>query len=76
MLALSKDLMTLPGQVRERLGRLWLQNDTTRGYAAMLKACDGLEAIVAETDPVAARTLAHKQDKPMPAIAETLSAAP
>ncbi|MEU3760068.1 hypothetical protein [Streptomyces albogriseolus] len=51
--ALPKDLAELLGQVRERLGRLWLEEDKARGYAMMLKARDGLEAIVAETGPEA-----------------------
>ncbi|MFE5729937.1 hypothetical protein ACFQ7A_03345 [Streptomyces sp. NPDC056528] len=61
--------------MRERLDRLWLQEDKARGYAEMLKTCDGLEAIVAETEPGAARTLAHEHDEDgaMPAIAEALS---
>ncbi|MFH8857647.1 hypothetical protein [Streptomyces rochei] len=54
-MALPKDLAELLGQVRERLGRLWLEEDKGAGYAMMLKARDGLEAIVAETGPEAAR---------------------
>ncbi|MFJ4873259.1 hypothetical protein [Streptomyces sp. NPDC088757] len=54
---LPEDLMALLGQVRERLDRLWLEDDSARGYAAMMKACSEPEAIVAETGPEAARTL-------------------
>ncbi|AVH93718.1 hypothetical protein C5L38_35005 (plasmid) [Streptomyces sp. WAC00288] len=69
---LPEDLATLLGQVRERLDRMWLEDDTARGYTAMLKACGELEAIVAETGPEAARALAREHDEAMPAIAEAL----
>ncbi|MFE5729930.1 hypothetical protein ACFQ7A_03310 [Streptomyces sp. NPDC056528] len=64
--------MTLLGQVRERLDRLWLEDDSARGYAGMLRACSELEAIVAETGPEAACSLAREHDEAMDAIAEAL----
>ncbi|MFC8270135.1 hypothetical protein ACFUIZ_31135 [Streptomyces cinereoruber] len=70
--ALPEDLAALLGQVRERLDRLWLEEDPARGYAAMLRACGELEAIVAETGPEAARALAREHDEAMDAIAEAL----
>ncbi len=72
--ALPEDLAELLGKVREHLDRLWLEEDKTRAYATMLKTCDGLEAIVAETGPEAARALAYAQDEDgaMPALAEAL----
>ncbi|MFC8896636.1 hypothetical protein [Streptomyces cinereoruber] len=70
--ALPGDLVVLLGQVRERLDRLWLEEDPARGYAAMLRACGELEAIVAETGPRAARALAREQEESMPAVAEAL----
>ncbi|MFE5513066.1 hypothetical protein ACFQ9J_21275 [Streptomyces sp. NPDC056529] len=72
--ALPEDLAELLGKVRERLDRLWWEEDKARAYATMLKACDGLEAIVAETGPEAARALADKHDEggAMPAVAEAL----
>ncbi|MEW5660053.1 hypothetical protein ABGT92_32715 [Streptomyces cinereoruber] len=38
----------------------------------MLRVCGELEAIVAETSPEAARTLAHEQEESMSAVAEAL----
>ncbi|MFF5638668.1 hypothetical protein [Streptomyces sp. NPDC012825] len=70
--ALPKDLAALLGQVRERIDRMWLEDDTTRGYAAMLRVCGALEAIVTETGPEAARALAREHDEAMPAVAEAL----
>ncbi|WP_411075798.1 hypothetical protein [Streptomyces sp. cmx-4-7] len=64
--------MALLGRVRERVDRLWPEDDAARGYAAMLRACRELEAIVAETGPEAARALAREHDETMPAIAEVL----
>ncbi|MFE0777823.1 hypothetical protein [Streptomyces sp. NPDC058861] len=72
--SLPEDLAELLGKVRERLDRLWLEEDKARAYAMMLKACDGLETIVAEVGPEAARALAHAQDEDgaVPAVAEAL----
>ncbi|MFJ4343308.1 hypothetical protein [Streptomyces sp. NPDC088915] len=77
---LPEDLAELLGQVRERLDRLWLKEDKMRAYATMLKTCDDLEAIVAETGPQAARALTHEHDEvegegedgAVPALAEAL----
>ncbi|MFC8176698.1 hypothetical protein ACFUPY_33095, partial [Streptomyces sp. NPDC057325] len=64
----------LLGQVRERLDRLWWEEDKARACTMMLKACDVLEAIVAETGPEAARVLdrEHDEDGAMPTVAEAL----
>ncbi|MFF5393062.1 hypothetical protein ACFY5H_32865 [Streptomyces sp. NPDC013012] len=72
--ALPEDLTELLGQVRERLDRLWWEEDKARAYAMMLKACDVLEAIVAETGPEAARVLDREHDEggAAPAVAEAL----
>ncbi|MFD5110055.1 hypothetical protein [Streptomyces cinereoruber] len=72
--ALPEDLAGLLGKVRERLDRLWLEEDKACAYATMLKACDGLEAIVTEVGPEAARALGHEQDEDgaVPALAEAL----
>ncbi|MFE5829054.1 hypothetical protein ACFQ67_01265 [Streptomyces sp. NPDC056488] len=76
--ALPEDLAELLGKVRERLDRLWFEEDKTRAYAMMLKTCDGLEAIVAGTGPEAVRALTHEQDEDegedglVPALAEAL----
>ncbi|WP_432112728.1 hypothetical protein [Streptomyces sp. S1] len=73
--ALPEDLASLLGQVREQLDRLWLEENKTRAYATMLKACDALEAIVAETGPEAARALTREQDDEdgsTPSVAEAL----
>ncbi|MFE5899856.1 hypothetical protein ACFQ67_20990 [Streptomyces sp. NPDC056488] len=72
VVALPGDLVALLGQVRERLDRLWLEEDPARRYAAILRACGELEAIVAETGPEAARALAREQEESMPAVAEAL----
>ncbi|MET9932453.1 MULTISPECIES: hypothetical protein [unclassified Streptomyces] len=71
---LPEDLAELLGQVRGRLDRLWLEEDETRAYATMPKACDGLGAIVAEIGPAAVRALAREQDEDgsMSAVAEAL----
>ncbi|MFE6462426.1 hypothetical protein ACFVP0_33910 [Streptomyces cinereoruber] len=67
--ALPEDLAELLGQVRERLDRLWLEDDTARACAAMLKGCDELEAIIAQVGPEAAQVLTDKQGD---AVAEAL----
>ncbi|MFE5515172.1 hypothetical protein ACFQ9J_32095 [Streptomyces sp. NPDC056529] len=60
--------------MRVRLDRLWFEEDKARGYAMMLKVCDRLEAIVAETGPEAARALdpEHDEGGAAPAVAEAL----
>ncbi|MFJ6252608.1 MULTISPECIES: hypothetical protein [unclassified Streptomyces] len=72
--SLPEDLAELLGQVRERLDRLWWEEDRARAYATMLRACDHLETIVAETGPEAARALDREHDEggAMPAVAEAL----
>ncbi|MGW3387861.1 hypothetical protein [Streptomyces cinereoruber] len=65
-----EDLIALLGQVRERLDGLWLEDDQARGYAAMLRACGELEAIVAETGIEAAHALVREQDGSTALIAE------
>ncbi|MFF6835956.1 hypothetical protein ACFY84_29595 [Streptomyces sp. NPDC012438] len=72
--ALPEDLAELLGQVRERLDRLWWEEDKARACAMMLKACDVLEAIVSETGPEAARVLDREHDEggAAPAVAEAL----
>ncbi|MFC7794804.1 hypothetical protein [Streptomyces cinereoruber] len=69
---LPEDLATLLGQVRERIDRLWLEEDKARACATMLKACDALETIVAQAGPEAAQVLGREQDEVAPAIAEAL----
>ncbi|MGA4979887.1 hypothetical protein [Streptomyces cinereoruber] len=69
---LPEDLVTLLGQVRERLDRLWLQDDAARGYAVVLRSYGELQAIVAESGPEAARALAREQEESMLAVAEAL----
>ncbi|AVI00291.1 hypothetical protein C5L38_35160 (plasmid) [Streptomyces sp. WAC00288] len=69
---LPEDLAALPGQVRERLDRMWLEDDTARGYTTMLRACGELEAIVAQVGPEAAQVLGREHDEATDAIAEAL----
>ncbi|KOX19598.1 MULTISPECIES: hypothetical protein [unclassified Streptomyces] len=70
--ALPEDLAGLLRRVRERLDRLWLEEDSARACATMLRACGELEAIVTEVGPEAARALAGEQDEAVPAVAEAL----
>ncbi|MEX0172182.1 hypothetical protein [Streptomyces sp. LMG1-1-1.1] len=67
--ALPEDLTGLLHQVRERLDHLLLEEDQP---AAVLKAADELEDIVAWVGPTAARLLTYGQDEPTPEIAAAL----
>ncbi|MGW3387857.1 hypothetical protein [Streptomyces cinereoruber] len=69
---LPGDLVELLGQVHERIDQLWLEDNSARGYATMLKTCDALEAIIAQVGPEAAQVLGREQDEVAPAIAEAL----